>query len=138
MTQSQLLEACKLACRISSTTLDDEFNELIASAYYDLEISGVADINGVPYDVENSDELVITAVKTYVKLHLGDLLDDASARRLEESYWFQVAKLKMRNHSDAGSGGGDDNNFVRHSEMHTISDEEIEQYWDEAHLPEGD
>lgn len=69
MTQSQLLEACKLACRISSTTLDDEFNELIASAYYDLEISGVADINGVPYDVENSDELVITAVKTYVKLH---------------------------------------------------------------------
>lgn len=138
MTHEQLLTACKLACRISSNTLDDEFTDLINAAYLDLEISGVADINGIPYDVENSDQLVITAIKTYVKLHLGDLLDDASAKRLEESYWFQKAQLKMRNHSDAGSGGGDDNNFVRRFEMETISDEEIEQYWDEAHLPEED
>lgn len=136
MTKAQLLAACKLSCRIASTALDDEFNELIDAAFLDLEISGVADINGIPYDVENADQLVITAIKTYVKLHLGDLLDEATAKRLEESYWFQVAKLKMRNHSDAGSGGGEDNNFVRHSEMFTITDEEIDQYWEDAHLPE--
>lgn len=136
MTNEQLLAACKLACRISSTALDDEFNELIDAAYLDLEISGVADINGVPYSVENSDQLVITAVKTYVKLHMGDLLDDASAKRLEESYWYQKAQLKMRNHSDAGSGGGDESNFVRKGDMVIITDEEIEQYWDEADLPE--
>lgn len=137
MTKAQLLAACKLSCRIASTALDDEFNDLIDAAFLDLEISGVADINGIPYDVENADQLVITAIKTYVKLHLGDLLDEATAKRLEESYWYQVAKLKMRNHSDAGSGGGEDNNFVRHSEMFTITDEEIDQYWDDAHLSES-
>ena len=137
MTKAQLLAACKLSCRIASTALDDEFNDLIDAAFLDLEISGVADINGIPYDVESADQLVITAIKTYVKLHLGDLLDEATAKRLEESYWYQVAKLKMRNHSDAGSGGGEDNNFVRHSEMFTITDEEIDQYWDDAHLSES-
>lgn len=137
MTKAQLLAACKLSCRIASTALDDEFNDLIDAAFLDLEISGVADINGIPYDVENADQLVITAIKTYVKLHLGDLLDEATAKRLEESYWYQVAKLKMRNHSDAGSGGGEDNNFVRHSEMFTITDEEIDQYWDDEHLSES-
>lgn len=137
MTKAQLLAACKLSCRIASTALDDEFNDLIDAAFLDLEISGVADINGIPYDVESADQLVITAIKTYVKLHLGDLLDEATAKRLEESYWYQVAKLKMRNHSDAGSGGGEDNNFVRHSEMFTITDEEIDQYWEDAHLSES-
>lgn len=136
MTKAELLAACKLACRIGSTTLDDEMNELIDAAYGDLEISGVADTTGTPYDPESSDQLVITAVKTYVKLHLGDLLDDTTAKRLEESYWFQKAQLKMRNHSDPGSGGGADNNFVRKSEMFTITDAEIEQMWDDADLPE--
>lgn len=136
MTKAQILAACKLACRISSTSLDDEFDELIDAAYLDLEISGVADSTGTPYDPESSDQLVITAVKTYVKLHLGDLLDAATAAKLEESYWYQKAQLKMRNHSDAGSGGGPDNNFVRRVEMETISDAEIEQYWEDANLPE--
>lgn len=136
MTQAQLREACKLACRISSTSLDNEFNELIDAAFLDLEISGVADVTGTPYDLETADQLVVTAIKTYVKLHLGDLLDDSSAKRLEESYWYQKAQLKMRNHSDAGSGGGEESQFVRRGEMETISDAEIEQYWEDANLPE--
>ena len=101
MTQAQLLAACKLACRISSTTLDSEFTDLIEAAFYDLEISGIADVDGNPYTVENADQLVVTAIKTYVKLNLGDLLDDASAKRLEESYYYQKAQLKMRNHSSS-------------------------------------
>ena len=101
MTKDQLVAACKLACRISSTSLDSEFNDLIDAAFKDLEISGVADINGQPYTVENSDQLVITAVKTYVKLHMGDLLDSTEAERLTKSYWLQVATLKMRTHSSS-------------------------------------
>lgn len=102
MTKEQLLAATKLACRISSTALDDEISSLIDAAYYDLEISGVANKDGVIYEPLNSDALVITAVKTYVKLNLGDLLSDAEARRLTESYWMQKAKLKMRVHSNPG------------------------------------
>lgn len=101
MTQAQILAACKLACRVSSNTLDSEFTELIEAAYLDLEISGVADINDQPYTVDNSDQLVVTAVKTYVKLHIGDLLDSAEAARLETSYWNQKAQLKMRNFSSS-------------------------------------
>lgn len=99
MTKEQIVTACKLACRISSTALDSEFEDLIDAAFLDLEESGIADSSGVPYTSANSDQLVITAVKTYVKLHMGDLLDNTQAQRLEESYWSQKALLKMRNHS---------------------------------------
>lgn len=101
MTQAQLLLACKLACRVSTDSLDSEFTELINSAYGDLEISGIADTEGNPYTVETSDQLVVTAVKTYVKLHLGDLLDMNAYDRLSASYWEQKAQLKMRTHSDS-------------------------------------
>ena len=101
MTKAQILAACKLACRISSTSLDSEFSDLIDAAYYDLEISGVADISDQPYTPSTSDQLVVTAVKTYVKLHMGDLLDSAEAERLETSYWNQKAQLKMRNYSSS-------------------------------------
>lgn len=101
MTKAQILAACKLACRISSTSLDTEFSDLIDAAYYDLEISGVADINDQPYTPSTSDQLVVTAVKTYVKLHMGDLLDTAEAQRLEASYFNQKAQLKMRNYSSS-------------------------------------
>jgi hypothetical protein len=107
MTQAQILAACKLACRVSSSTLDSEFNELIAAAYYDLENSGVATVEGAPYTPDNSDQLVVTAVKTFVKLHMGDLLDNAEAERLETSYWYQVAKLRNRRYSSSVIPGGE-------------------------------
>lgn len=97
MTKAQILAACKLACRISSTgAIEDEINDLIDAAYLDLEISGVADVNNQPYTPSTSDQLVVTAVKTYVKLHMGDLLDSAEAEKMEKSYWTQVAKLRTR------------------------------------------
>ena len=101
MTKEQIITACKLACRVSSTKLDEEFSDLIDAAFLDLEESGIADSSGVPYTPANSDQLVITAVKTYVKLNEGDLLDAAEAQRLETSYWSQKALLKMRNHSSS-------------------------------------
>ena len=101
MVKSQLVASCKLACRIFSPVLDDEFNDLIDAAFLDLEISGVADVNGQPYTVTTADQLVITAVKTYVKLNLGDILDNTEAERLARSYDNQKAQLKMRNHSSS-------------------------------------
>lgn len=101
MIRSQLLASCKLACRVFSSSLDDEFNDLIDAAFLDLEISGIADVNGQPYTVTSADQLVITAVKTYVKLNLGDVLENTEAERLTRSYEMQKATLKMRNYSSS-------------------------------------
>ncbi len=138
MTYEALLTQVKIACRILSDSFDDELTDLINSAFYDLEISGVANTEGVPYVVETADNLVVTAVKTYVKLHFGDLLSDNQWDRLKASYDEQKAQLKMRNHSDAGIEPGPGpgptpvDTYVRKDEMFSISDEEIDQYWSEA------
>lgn len=101
MTIQAIKESCKLACRISSNAIDDEILDIINSAFYDLEISGVSTAEGEPYSASNADQLVITAIKTYVKLHLGDLLSDNEANRLTMAYNDQKATLKMRNYSDS-------------------------------------
>ena len=138
MTYEALLTQVKIACRILSDSFDDELTDLINSAFYDLEISGVANTEGVPYVVETADNLVVTAVETYVKLHFGDLLSDNQWDRLKASYDEQKAQLKMRNHSDAniepgpGPGPTPVDTYVRKDEMFSISDEEIDQYWSEA------
>lgn len=114
MTQAQILAAVKLACRIFSNALDDEFNQLIDSAYYDLEISGIADTEGNPYTYETTDQLVLTAVKTYVKLNFGDLISGNSSSganmwsQLNDCYFNQKALLKMRVHSNSKYEGGDE------------------------------
>lgn len=97
MTRDALLAATKLALRITGTTLDTEILDLIDAAFYDLEISGVADTSGIPYTVETADQLVVTAVKTYVKLNFGDLITDPNMiAKLNESYYIQKAQLTMR------------------------------------------
>lgn len=102
MTKEQILEATKLACRIFSNSLDDEISELIDSAFYDLEQGGVTDISGVPYTALTADQLVVTAVKTYVKLNLGDLITDTNYwEKLKASYDEQKAQLKMRKWSSS-------------------------------------
>ena len=101
MTPAQLLVSVKKACRIATDGLDTEIAELIKAAFYDLEISGVLDVAGQPYTAETADQLVITAVKTYVRLNLGDLLSDGESNRLSDSYWSQKAILKMRRHSSS-------------------------------------
>lgn len=102
MTQEALLQAVRFACRITTTTLDTEIQELINAAFYDLEISDVADMAGAPYTVLTADQLVVTVIKTYVKLHLGDLISDQNAwKNLKDSYDEQKAQLKMRKFSDS-------------------------------------
>lgn len=106
MTKNALITACKLACRISGDALNAEISDLIDSAFLDLEISGVATVDGTPYTADNSDQLVITAVKTYVKINCGDLIDTSEMlQRLTQSYENQKAQLKMRRWSDSAIGG---------------------------------
>lgn len=102
MTMESLLLSVRLACRIMDDTLDAEIRELISAGFYDLEISGVADVNGDPYTAETADQLVTTAIKNYVKLNTGDLISDTNYwAKLKSSYDEQKAQLKMRTHSSS-------------------------------------
>lgn len=80
-----MLARIKLALRITTNAFDDEINGLIMSALMDLGLVGID--GAVP---ETTDELVITAVTTYVKLHFGDPSDPD---RLKASYDEQKAQL---------------------------------------------
>ena len=80
-----MLARIKLALRITTNAFDDELNGLIMSALMDLGIVGID--GAVP---ETTDELLITAVTTYVKLHFGDPSDPD---RLKASYDEQKAQL---------------------------------------------
>lgn len=102
MTKESLISSVRFSCRIMDNTLDGEIEELINAGFYDLEISGVADANGDPYTVETADQLVVTAIKTYVKLNLGDLISDINYwAKLKASYDEQKSQLKMRTHSSS-------------------------------------
>lgn len=80
-----MLARIKLALRITTNAFDDELNGLIMSALMDLGLVGID--GAVP---ETTDELVITAVTTYVKLHFGEPSDPD---RLKASYDEQKAQL---------------------------------------------
>ena len=78
-----LLNAVKLALRISTNAFDEEINGLIQAALIDLGIAGVE----VP---STMDAIVRLAVVTYVKCNFGQP-DDYD--RLKKSYDEQKAQL---------------------------------------------
>lgn len=80
-----MLARVKLALRITTTAFDDEITGLINAAYGDLGLVGI-----FPAALQSADELVTTAVITYVKLHFGDPSDPD---RLKRSYDEQKAQL---------------------------------------------
>jgi hypothetical protein len=77
-----MLERVKLALRIVTNAFDGEINGLINAALMDLGLVGI------PMSI--TDELIITAVITYVKLHFGEPSDPD---RLKKSYDEQKAQL---------------------------------------------
>ena len=82
-----MLSRVKLALRITTNAFDDELNGLISAALMDLGLVGIAPMllaNGT------TDELIITAVITYAKLHFGEPSDPD---RLKKSYDEQKAQL---------------------------------------------
>lgn len=82
-----MLARVKLALRITTNAFDNEINGLISAALMDLGLVGIEDdllVTGT------TDELIITAVITYVKLHFGEPSDPD---RLKRSYDEQKAQL---------------------------------------------
>lgn len=78
-----MLDAVKLALRITTDAFDAQLNSLIAAAQLDLGVAGVV----VPTTI---DALVQMAVITYCRLHFGQP-DDYD--RLKKSYDEQKAQL---------------------------------------------
>ena len=82
-----MLNACKTALRLTTDAYDAQIEQLIESAKLDLSIAGVEiQCQAIP------DQVVKTAIITYVKLHFGDL-PDGTFDRLKKSYDEQKAQL---------------------------------------------
>ena len=87
-----MLEAVKLALRITTTAFDDELNQLIEAAKTDLGIAGVT----VPVTTESDlDQIIQRAIITYCKLNFGELDRVEMYDRLKASYDEQKAQLGM-------------------------------------------
>lgn len=95
-----MLDAVKLALRITTSAFDAELTSLIAAAQLDLGVAGVV-IPGA------ADDLVKLAIITYCRLHFGqpDEYD-----RLKRSYDEQKAQLATCT-GYTSWGGVDDGSF---------------------------
>lgn len=82
-----MLEAVKLALRISTTLFDSELTTLINAAKMDLGIAGVE----VP---SQTNDLITRAVITFCKFNFGTP-SDVEYERLKKSYDEQKAQLSM-------------------------------------------
>ena len=87
-----MLEAVKLALRITTNAFDSELTQLIAAAKTDLGIAGVI----VPTTTESDlDQIIQRAIITYCKLNFGELDRVEMYDRLKASYDEQKAQLSM-------------------------------------------
>lgn len=80
-----MLEKVKIALRITTTAYDTELTSLINAALKDMGIAGVNS-----FESTTTDQLIITAVTTYVKMNFGTVSD---YDRLKASYDEQKAQL---------------------------------------------
>lgn len=84
-----LLDDVKVACRVTSTAFDDELSDLINAAFGDLGITDIA-----PELLTDSMPLIKMAVKTYCKMHFGEV-EDNKYDRLKSAYDEQKSQLLM-------------------------------------------
>ena len=84
---TEALAKIKLRLRIMTDVFDSEITDLMNSALADLGIAGVDGENAII-----SDQLILTAVTTYVKMHFGE---PDEYDRLKASYDEQKAQLSM-------------------------------------------
>lgn len=80
-----MLQAVKLALRITTNAFDSELNDLIGAALIDLNQAGVS-------NVDTTDPMIKRAVITFCKLNFGQP-DDYD--RLKKAYDEQKAQLGM-------------------------------------------
>ena len=77
-----LIDNCKMALRVTTSSYDSEIQSYIEAAMLDLGIAGV--------DIPANDALVNKAVMTYVRMSFGA---PANYDKLKESYDEQKAQL---------------------------------------------
>lgn len=80
-----ILEAVKMALRITTNSFDDELEDLIGAATADMRLAGI-------YNDETDDPLVRRAVITYCRMNFGQP-DDYD--RLKASYDEQKRQMGM-------------------------------------------
>ena len=78
-----MLEAAKLALRISTDAYDEEIESLLRAAEQDLRVAGVTRIDA-------TDDLIRRALITYVRANFGSPTD---YERLRDSYELQKSVL---------------------------------------------
>lgn len=78
-----MLEAVKLALRITTDAFDSQINDLVEAALFDMGVAGVT-------SKDVTDALIRNAVITYCRMHFGQP-DDYD--RLKRSYDEQKAQL---------------------------------------------
>lgn len=93
-----MLERVKLALRITTDAFNAEIEGLINAGLLDLGVAGVNE-----YEPTTTDELIITAVVTYCRLHFGEC---DNYDRLKASYDEQKAQLSMCSNYNGGEING--------------------------------
>lgn len=86
-----LLDDVRVACRVATTTFDDELSDLIQAGFADI---GITDVRDSLLTEESCPPLIKKAIKTYCKMNFGQV-DDGFYDRLKESYDEQKAQLLM-------------------------------------------
>ena len=72
-----MLDAVRLALRLTTTAFDHEITDLIEACKIDLKLAGVVRI-------EDSDPLILRAVTLYAKAHFGYVEDGEKYQRSYE------------------------------------------------------
>lgn len=80
-----ILEKVKLSLRVVTDDFDEEIEDLIKSACYDLGCAGIT--------YEQMDELILRAIITYCRMNFGN---PDNYDRLKKSYDEQKAQMSMR------------------------------------------
>ena len=83
-----IIEKVRLALRIENTDFDEDISDLVEAAMKDLGIAGVT-------NEDKTDPLIVMAVKTYCKIHFGDIESAERLNQLKASYDEQKAQLQM-------------------------------------------
>lgn len=90
MADETMLDATKLALRVTTTVYDSEIADLIETALLDIQTAGIT-------KTDTTDPLIRMAVITYCKIHFGKAENEWYALdRLVESYNEQKAQMSMK------------------------------------------
>lgn len=97
-----LLDDVKVACRVTTSTFDDELNDLIMAGFADI---GITDVRSALLTESACDPLIKRAILTYCKMNFGQV-NDGFYDRLKASYDEQKKQLLMS--SNYNEWGEDD------------------------------